>query len=158
MKVMNVRVNEVAEEIFGQCIENGNALMDDVVIAAKRKCPVRTMHNGVPVALGEEYVSEGWETRLVSFIPKTGPNKGQRVEFTTDKAWKGRVAGSLRNTIRRVNSPRKRGSIRVYAGNFKIYYALFVEKGTVKMQAQPFLQPTFHAMKPYVLNELKNGR
>jgi HK97 gp10 family phage protein len=145
MRVAGVRVKEFGDEIFGQCIENGNVLMDGIRDHAKRLVPV-----------GKVTRAGGFAARQISFIPKKGRNKGTSVEFDAE-VWVGRIPGSLRNSIRRVNSVRNPGSIRVYAGNYKIYYAFMVERGTVKTRKQPFLRPAFEAAKAHALIVLKNG-
>lgn len=117
MRVADWRGKEVFAEIAEQALKNANLLMDDVVEAAKRRCPVGTISR-----------PGGWSTANVSFTPGTGKNKGRLVEFT-GKRWRGREPGDLRNTIRRVTK-KGTGNIRVYAGNFKIFWAHMVERGT----------------------------
>lgn len=73
------------------------------------------------------------------------------------KGWTERIPGSLRSTIRRVSRTDK-NNIRVYAGNKKIFYARFVEMGTVKMRKRPYLRPALQAVKGSVLRRIKNGR
>jgi HK97 gp10 family phage protein len=142
MKVSNWRANEVFQKFKDEALANANSIMDDVVAAAKALCPVGTITRS-----GDNYV-----TRHVSMIPKTGKNKGERVEFKA-KTWVGRQPGSLQNSIRRVNKPGS-GNVRVYAGNFKVFYARFVERGTVKMEAQPFLRPAFMINKRDMLRRI----
>jgi HK97 gp10 family phage protein len=145
LRIENWRGKEVFDQIAEQALENANLLMDDVVAAAKSRCPVGTV------------TREGkWSTANVSFTPQSGKNKGQRVSFTTDKRWMGRNPGDLRNTIRRVTKPRT-GNIRVYAGNFKIYWAYMVERGTSKMPAKPFLRPAFQSAKQIASRFIKDG-
>lgn len=143
MRIANWKAKEVFNTIYERAIENGNEVMDDVVGRAKTLCPV-----------GKDTINGGFVSAYVSFIPKTGRNKGHRVTFGTAKRWTGRYPGQLRDTIRRRT---KGGNIRVYAGNFKVYYALFVERGTVKMKAKPFLRPSFQEVKSTVTNRIKNG-
>lgn len=61
------------------------------------------------------------------------------------KYWTERVPGTLRNSIR---VRRLKGDpnldVRVYAGNERAYYAGFVEHGTVKTKAKPFLRPAMN--------------
>jgi HK97 gp10 family phage protein len=73
------------------------------------------------------------------------------------KDWTERVPGSLRNTIRRV-SRRDKGNIRVYAGSKKVFYARFVEMGTVKMRKKPYLRPAFQQRKGAILKKVKYGK
>jgi len=73
----------------------------------------------------------GIETRGTQ---KKGQSKGQ--------TWTERMPGSLKKSIRyRVT---KKGSVQVLAGNRDVYYARFVEFGTSKTIAQPFLRPALH--------------
>lgn len=146
MRIENWRGKEVFDEIAEIALQNANDLMDDVVQNAKARCPVGTV------------TREGrWSSANVSFIPQTGKNKGSRVSFRTDKRWEGRNPGDLRNTIRRVTKNRT-GNIRVYAGNFKIYWSYMVERGTAKMSARPFLRPAFHTAKTIAARYIKNGK
>lgn len=146
MRIEGWHSKEIFQGIMDQALTNANGVMDDVVMAAKQACPVGTI------------TREGkWASGNVSFTPKTGKNKGELVQFTTNRRWMGRAPGDLRSTIRRVNKPNS-GNIRVYAGNFKIYWAFMVERGTAKMAARPFLRSAFHAKKQEILGRIKNGK
>lgn len=153
MRIENWKAQEVFTAIVSQAEENANVIMDDVVAVAKAKCPVD------PVTFREGKFASA----SVSFTPKTGKNKGQLVQFTTDKRWMGRAPGNLRETIRRVNRPGS-GKIRVYAGNFKIYWALMIEKTgyhdrSGKFHAPVhFLQAPFHAIKGQIIARIKGGK
>ena len=118
MRIANWRSKEAFEFISDRAMANANNVMDDVVARAKAPgaCPVDPT-----VRAGK------FGTAFVSFTPKRGKNKDKWVRFGTDKRWMGRSPGNLRDTIRRVNRKGK-GTIRVYAGNFKIYWAFMVEK------------------------------
>jgi len=156
MKVANWRSKEIFKALGDRAYDNANNVMDDVVAAAKRLCP----------SPGATNITRppGFSKAFVSFTPKTGRNKGKLIQFHTEKRWIGRSPGALGDTIRRVN---KRGqassSIRVYAGNFKIYWAFMVEKGTASTgwggpaRAQPFLRPAFNSVKKDVLKKVASG-
>jgi len=145
MRVSQWKAHDVLSEIAGRAIDNANDFMDLVVADAKRRCPVGTIWR------------EGkFANAKVSFTPKTGSNKGTLVSFGTQKRWYGREPGNLRDTIRRVNKPDS-GNVRVYAGNFKIYWAFMVERGTSKTAAQPFLRPAFFSAKNRLKKAIKNG-
>lgn len=73
------------------------------------------------------------------------------------KYWQERIPGALRATIRRV-SRKDKNNIRVYAGNKKVYYARFVEYGTVKTRKKPFVRPAFQQVKGRILRGIKNGK
>jgi len=62
--------------------------------------------------------------------------------------WSKREAGALKKSIRvvRLHGDPKM-NVRVYAGNRDVFYALWVERGTVKMKARPFLRPALNAAK-----------
>ncbi len=66
--------------------------------------------------------------------------------------WSKREAGALKKSIRvvRLHGDPKM-NVRIYAGNREVYYARFVEYGTVKMRAQPFLRPAINAAKKGIL-------
>ena len=151
-RIVGSRVKEIGDEIYGQCIDNANVLMDDVMDQARRICPKGSITR-----------EGGFVRRIVVINPKaTSKGKGgyrvrDRQRVFEANTWLGRVPGSLRASIRRVNSLRKPGSIRVYAGHYKVFYAFMVERGTVKTNPQPFMRPAFAAAKPRILNVLKNG-
>jgi HK97 gp10 family phage protein len=142
-RVANWRDKEVFARIEETAIRNGNEFMDEVVAEAKRRCPI-----------GDETRPGGFTDATVEFTPRTGRNKGKLVKFGTHKRWKGRFPGQLQSTIRRTNKAGA-STIRVYAGNFKVYYARFVEKGTVKMRKKPFLRPAFDGKKRQALKRVQ---
>jgi len=151
MRVENWHSKEIFKAIEDRAVDNANAVMDDVAAEAKAKCPVD------PVTFREGKFSKAH----VSFTPKTGRNKGNLVSFDTEYRWMGRAPGNLRDTIRRVNKPGS-GNIRVYAGNFKIYWAFMIEKGYHDRGGRyhagvHFLQAPFHRVKMSVINRIKNG-
>lgn len=62
--------------------------------------------------------------------------------------WSKREAGALKKSIRvvRLHGDPKL-NVRIYAGNREVFYARFVEYGTVKMRAMPYLRPAMAAAK-----------
>lgn len=153
MRIKNWHGGEIFRAIEEKAYDNANGVMDKVVQESKRLCPKSNI-----------YRPPGWSKAFVSFTPKTGRNKGELVQFDTEKRWIGREPGNLRNTIRRVNTKDdSTGTIRVYAGNFKIYWAFMVERGTASTGfggpavAQPFLRPAFNSIKSSVVKQIKNG-
>jgi HK97 gp10 family phage protein len=74
------------------------------------------------------------------------------------KDWTAREAGALKKSIRvvRLHGDPKR-NVRVYAGNREAFYSRFVEYGTVKMKAKPFLRPALNSSKAEIKNILENG-
>jgi len=156
MKLANWKTKEIFKTIEDRAHANANNVMDEVVADAKRLCP----------SPGKTNISRppGWSKAHVSFTPKTGRNKGKLVSFSTDKRWVGRKPGELSATIRRVNrKDSNTGTIRVYAGNFKIYWAFMVERGTASTgwggpaRAQPFLRPAFNGIKKTIIKKIKHG-
>lgn len=138
-----------AKEIFGQIVEEAitaaNETMDDVVVAARRACPIGHI------------TKEGkWKSATVAFTPLSGKGKGKPVSFVAQQS-STRYPGQLRDTIRRVNKPTRPGNIRVYAGNKAVNYAFFVEYGTVKMGPRPFMRPAFQAKKNEVISAIEDG-
>lgn len=81
---------------------------------------------------------------------KTGPYAGQ--------PWTARDAGSLKKTIRVVEKKDPHGAailesrnVRVYAGNYLVYYAKIVEF------TKPFLLPSLNASKKDIRSIMENG-
>ena len=149
-----------AKAIFGAYLEkaeNGaNNVIDEVVGNAKQICRSSFKHDPPIFREGK------WSKAHVEFTPKTGRNKGELVKFDTEKRWMGRFPAQLQNTIRRVNKPGS-GSVRGYAGNFKVYYALMVEKtgytdrGGKFHPPIHFLQAPFHAIKGSIVSKIAQG-
>jgi len=154
MRVSNLRLKEIQEEIIGQAYANASDLMSDVVKAAKARLIAGIKTKPPIVRVGK------FSGANVSFTPKTGANKGQKINFATDRRWTGRhnePVDTMVDTIRMVKRPSK-GNIRVYAGNFKAYWAFMVERGTSKTAAIPFLRPAFEAAKRNAFSFIKNGK
>ena len=156
MRIANWHTKEIFKKIEDRAYDNANAVMDTVVEAAKSRCP--------PPGKTNIYRPPGWSKAHVEFTPRTGNNKGRLVSFDTDKRWIGRDPGDLKNTIRRVNKRESMaGNIRVYAGNFKIYWARYVEMGTASTgwggpaPAHPYLRPSFQMVKSSVIKKIENG-
>jgi HK97 gp10 family phage protein len=76
-----------------------------------------------------------------------------RPPYKGGKAWTARQAGMLKQSIRvvKLRDPNAR-NVRVYAGHrqsdkLTAYYAQWVEYGTSKMVAKPFLRPAYNAVR-----------
>jgi len=147
VRVIGLKIKEVCQQIVDAAMVGANDLMDESVVTAKRLCPKR---EGVEV--GTRYRGDGRVLRDVLFTPKTGRSKGKTVNFIADTQV-GRVAGSLRATIRKVEKYNRPGNIRVYAGNKDVFYARFTEYGTAStgwgkgVPKQPFMRPAFQSIK-----------
>ncbi len=138
MRVEGVKIKEVFQNIMDLAIIGANKVMSDVAVDAKRRCPTK---KGVPV--GTVYRAYGRVMKDVMFTTK----RGKDVNFIADTEM-GRTAGNLRATIRKVEKDSRPGNIRVYVGNRDVWYGRFVEYGTSHSRKQPFMRPSFHALKP----------
>jgi len=121
-----------------------NAVMDDHVADAKRRCPVKKKVGGRAISEGTEYRSADPDHVMRDVLFRT--KRGKVVNFIAN-TWVGRRAGSLKSTIRKVEKYDRAGNLRCYAGNNKVFYARFVEYGTVKTRKQPYMRPSFQAIK-----------
>jgi len=81
-----------------------------------------------------------------------------RVAKRGGKDWTAREAGALKASIRvvRLHGDSKR-NVRIYAGSRKVFYARFVEYGTRKMKAKPYLRPALNASKGRIQDILRSG-
>jgi len=147
VRVIGLKIKEVCQQITDAAMVGANEVMDESVIIAKRLCPTR---KDVPV--GTAYRTSKRVLRDVLFTPKTGRGKGKTVNFIADTQV-GRVAGSLRSTIRKVEKYDRPSNLRVYAGNKDVFYARFTEYGTAStgwgkgVPKQPFMRPAFQSIK-----------
>lgn len=157
MRIANWRSKEVFGALLDKAEQGANAVMDDVVKVVHSKYKQPLVKHAPPI-----YRKGRFGSARVTFIPKTGKNKGEVVDFYTDKRWTGRWPGQLQRTVRRVNKAGS-GSVRVYLGNFKVYYASMVEKTGYTDRGGKFhpplhiLQGTFHAKKNTMLKAIANG-
>lgn len=151
MRVAKWRAKEVLTEVFDQATDNANQVMDEVAMWARYFCPIGTVTR-----------PGGWSFAHVEFTPRTGKNRGTPVRFDTEKRWKGREPGNLRDTIRRVNKSGA-GNVRVYAGSYKIYWAHMVERGFHDRAGKwhpgvHFLQRAFNGKKKDFARRIQEGR
>lgn len=145
MRVEGWHAKEIFSQIAEEAINAANEVMDDVVSAAKAKCPVGTI------------TREGkFKTATISFTAKAGTKSAKAVSFQA-QSWSGRYPGQLRDTIRRRNKANRPGNIRVYAGDRKTVYAFFLEYGTVKTKRQSFMRPAFQEKKNSVISRIEAG-
>lgn len=152
-----------SQEIFGALLEkaeNGaNNAMDGIIDQAKQRLA------GAVVEIPPIVRAGSFGTARVSFTPKTGKNKGQLVDFTTDKRWSGRRTSArdqLYESLRRSNKPGS-GSVRGYCGNFLAYWAFMVEKSGYTDRGGKFhpplhfLQGSFHTAKNTIVSTIAKG-
>ena len=153
MRFEKWHAGEILQQIEGQAEANANDFMDQVAANAKARFPVD------PVTFRTGHFTSA----DVSFTPQTGSNKGKLVQFHTDSRWTGRFPNQLKNTIRRVGKPGS-GNVRVYYGDFKVYYGLMVEKLGYHDRAGRFhapvhfLQAPWEAMKNIAARFIQNGK
>ncbi len=141
-RVSNWRVKEIVNETVKDGMVRLNMAAHLVANRARQKCPVGTK------------AREGqMQHTAISFTPQTGRRKGRPVSFIAQVTQK-RVPGTLKKTIRVVDRPGK-GNVRVIAGNSEVIYARFVERGTSKMAAKPFLRPALNESKAEIRAILK---
>jgi HK97 gp10 family phage protein len=144
MRVENWHAKGIFNDVRDAALLAVNNIMDDVVEDAKHLCPVGT------VTRPDSYVNIP-----VSFTPTKGKNKGKLTQFVA-KTWMGRQPGSLKNTIRKVEGYHRPGNIRAYAGTQKVFYARFVEYGTSRTSAKPFMRPSFLTAKPTINSRIES--
>lgn len=156
MRVANWRAAEVFDAASQQINHNAGVFMDSVLAIAVQRCP--------PPGKTNIYRPPGWSNANVKFTPRRGKDKGKLIQFNTSKRWTGRDPGDLRGTIRRVDKiTPSRTSMRIYAGNFKLYWAFMVEYGTASTgwggpaAATPFLRPAWNSRKAAVGKALIDG-
>ena len=137
MRVDGWKGKEVFEALGEAALRGANNAMADHAADARRRCPTRE-----GVSIGARYRAAGTVVRDVLFTTK----RGRDVNFLA-RTEVGRVAGSLQATIRKVERYNRPGNIRVYAGTNEIFYARFVEYGTSKTKAQPYMRPSFEITK-----------
>ena len=153
MRFEKWHAGEVLKQFEDLAEANANDFMDQVALNAKARCPVD------PVT----FRTGTFKKADVSFTPRTGSNKGKLIQFHTDNRWTGRFPNQLKNTIRRVGRPGS-GNVRVYYGDFKVYYGLMVEKLGYRDRAGRFhapvhfLQAPWEAMKNIAARFIQNGK
>lgn len=111
-----------------------------------------------------EVVAEKTRTNLRGIIRhetsrpvyKKGPYAGE--------PWTARTAGALLKTVRVVEKTEKNatliyqiGNIRVYCGNFLVYYALAFEYAASSKRGKAFLRPALNSSKETIKSILENG-
>jgi len=143
MRVEGWKGKQVFDSLIDAAMVGLNTVMDDHVADAKRRCPSRE-----EIPIGTRYRPDRYAQLDVLFTTK----RGKEVNFIAN-TWMGRISGSLKSTIRKVEKHDRPGNLRCYAGNSKVFYARFVEYGTASTgwggpaKAQPYLRPSFQAIK-----------
>jgi hypothetical protein len=156
MRIEGWKAGEVFKGFIDKAESNAVGVMDEVCVKAKQKLATSVQYPPI--------VREGdFGKADVYFIPKTGRNKGKVVSFHTDKRWTGRrTPDNLFDSIRVVTKPGS-GSVRVYAGNFKVYWSFMIEKSGYtdrsgkKHPPIHFLQHPFHSMKNSIVKRIAGG-
>ena len=98
-----------------------------------------------------EAVAEDARRRVPVGVSRPGTKGG--------KDWTAREAGALKKSIRvvRLTGDAKK-NVRIYAGSRAVFWARFVEYGTAKMAARPFLRPALQAVKNRIGQIFKGGK
>jgi hypothetical protein len=130
MRVSNWRPDILDAEIASASMDRLRKAAEVIASSARSKCPVGTVSRP---------------------IYKSGPYANQ--------PWTARDAGALKRTIRVVEKHDQEGAtlaqgrnVRVYAGNYLVYYAKIVEYAGKK-----FLRPALDSSKDAVVSILKGG-
>jgi len=130
MRVSNWNPQKWDGEIMAASMQRLRKAAELVADRARAKCPVGTLSRP---------------------IYRSGPYAGQ--------PWTARDAGALKRSIRVVEKEEKFGTeiarsrnVRIYAGNYLVYYARFVEYAGKK-----FLRPALNMSKNDIRNILENG-
>jgi len=98
-----------------------------LVVEAQRRCPVSD----------KKYAQQLSKKGRASYIANVKP-------------------GFLRKNIRAKDVPGKAGTVKIIVGwRAKAYYGVFVEYGTSKITAQPFLRPAFDTKKQEMIDDFK---
>jgi hypothetical protein len=130
MRVSNWNPQQFDNEFMNASMERLRAGAEVIATKARQKCPVGTISRP---------------------IYKTGKYAG--------KSWTARDAGALKKTIRVVEKKdtgtgfAQLRNIRVYAGNYNVYYAQVVE-----YNGKQFMRPALNGSKEEIRNILTNGK
>src|SRR3989304_8508052 len=118
-----------------------------------------------------ELASEQMTKRAMDRLEKAGevvaskarikvPVGKDRPPYKTGKDWTGRKAGALKASIRvRRLKDDPKSNIRIYAGSREIYYARWVEMGSVhnREPRKPYLRPALNESKGSIKGIVENG-
>jgi hypothetical protein len=130
MRVSNWNPQSYDGEFMNSSMERWKAAAEVIASKARAKCPVGTLSRP---------------------IYKTGKYAGQ--------PWTARDAGALKKTIRVVEKKEKgteimkNRNIRVYCGNYIVFYAQVVE-----YNGRAFMRPALNASKSEIRSILENGK
>jgi HK97 gp10 family phage protein len=129
MRVSNWNPQKYDQEFMSASMERLKKAAEVVAEKARQKCPVGTISR--PIYGEGQYAG---------------------------KPYTAREPGALKKTIRVVElKGSKARNIRVYAGNYDIFYARFVEYGTAKTAARPYLRPALTGSRTEIRAILENG-
>jgi len=157
MRITRWNSKELFQGLIDKAERGANVAMDDVVVGAKLNF-IAGRKQWPPI------VRQGkFGKAHVQFSPKRGKHKGLIVDFLTDKRWTGRqTPDNLLDSIRRVNRAGS-GKVRVYAGNFKVYWAFMIEKSGYtdrsgkKHKPLHFMKKAFHVKKKNMVKQIASG-
>lgn len=140
-----------ADKVFVELKDVANRALRDKAIDVRDEA-IRTVGVNPAVRKGR------FSLATVSFTPSKGRKKNIPVTFKA-RRWLGRNPGDLRSTIRLVEKAGKSGNFRVYAGNFKQYWAPFAERGVKSPRKIPqslFLRRAVRRVSPSIKNYVQN--
>lgn len=92
------------------------------------------------------------EDKVKALAPVYSPSEGE----ANSEHLKKYPPGTLRNSVRLVARNARKGYVRVSLG-VGPYYAKFIEYGTLKYSAKPFLRPSYDTEKNGILEKIKSG-
>jgi hypothetical protein len=130
MRVSNWNPEKFDQEFANASMVRLRKAAEVIAGKARSKCPVGTISR--PVAQKGKYAGKSWTARKPGALKKT-----IRVVEKHDQHGKPIAAGR---------------DIRVYAGNYDVYYAKIVE-----YKNKAFLRPALNASKGEIRNILENG-
>jgi HK97 gp10 family phage protein len=110
--------------------------------------------------LAMDRLEKAGEVIAASARQKVPVGKDRPPYRTRNIKWSARKAGALKNSIRVVRlkgDPKM--NIRVYAGSKEVFYARWVEYGSVHNQTprKPFLRPALNESKSSIVGTMENG-
>ncbi len=130
MRVSNWNPQAYDSEFMNASMDRLRAAAEIVASKARAKCPVGTLNR--PIYKRGKYAGKPWTARDAGALKKT-----IRV---VEKKGEGTGFAQLRN-------------IRVYAGNYLVYYAQVVE-----YNGRAFMRPALNSSKAEIKNILENGK
>lgn len=112
-----------------------------------------------------EVIASKAKSNLASAIKHAVSRPPYKTGDYANEPWTAREAGSLLKSVRIVEKKETYGTlmatfrnIRVYVGNYLVYYALPFEYATTRKRGKAFLRPALNASKTEIKSILENGK